>query len=49
MKLPRRYFFSVATDFPHKNLANLVDAYKLFRDRWQDGNPPALVLAGNAS
>ena len=49
MKLPRRYFFSVATDFPHKNLANLVNAYKLFRDRWQDGNPPALVLAGNAS
>ena len=48
MKLPRRYFFSVATDFPHKNLANLVDAYKLFRDRWQDGIS-ALVLAGNAS
>ena len=49
MKVPQRFFFSVATDFPHKNLANLVDAYKLFRNRWQDGNPPALVLAGYSS
>ena len=49
MKIPQRFFFSVATDFPHKNLATLVDAYKLFRIHWQDGNPPALVLAGYAS
>jgi glycosyltransferase involved in cell wall biosynthesis len=47
MKIPHRFFFSVATDFPHKNLATLVDAYKLFRSHWQDGNPPALVLAGH--
>jgi glycosyltransferase involved in cell wall biosynthesis len=46
LNLPARYFFSVATDFPHKNVANLLDAYAILRDRWRDGTPPALVLAG---
>ena len=46
MGLPERYFLSLATDFPHKNLPNLLDAYALLRSRWRDGEPPGLVLAG---
>jgi glycosyltransferase involved in cell wall biosynthesis len=46
LKLPHRYFFSLATDFPHKNLPNLLDAYAIMRSRWRDGEPPGLVLAG---
>jgi glycosyltransferase involved in cell wall biosynthesis len=47
--LPSRYFFSLATDFPHKNLANLLDAYAIFRSRWQDGAAAELLLAGYTS
>jgi glycosyltransferase involved in cell wall biosynthesis len=47
MGLPTRYFLSVATDYPHKNLPNLLDAYALLRSRWRAGEPPALLLAGN--
>jgi glycosyltransferase involved in cell wall biosynthesis len=47
--LPQRYFFSLATDYPHKNLHNLLGAYALLRSRWRDGEPPGLVLAGYAS
>ena len=49
MRLPARFFFSVATDFPHKNLPNLLDAYALLRSRWRDGEPPGLVLAGKST
>jgi hypothetical protein len=41
--------FSLATDFPHKNLPSLLDAYAILRNRWQDEEPPALVLAGYTS
>ncbi len=47
--LPDRYLFSLATDFPHKNLPNLLEAYAIMRDRWRDGEPPDLVLAGYTS
>ena len=43
------YFFSIATDFPHKNLPNLLDAYARLRARWRAGEPPSLVLAGHTS
>jgi glycosyltransferase involved in cell wall biosynthesis len=43
------FFFSIATDFPHKNLPNLLDAYALLRSRWRAGTPPHLVLAGHTS
>ncbi len=46
LKLPRRYFFSLATDYPHKNLQGLLDAYALLRSRWAGNDPPGLVLAG---
>jgi glycosyltransferase involved in cell wall biosynthesis len=46
LKLPPRYFFSVATDFPHKNLPSLLEAYAQFRTQWTQGPPPALALAG---
>jgi glycosyltransferase involved in cell wall biosynthesis len=46
LRLPRRYFFSVASDFPHKNLQTLLDAYARLRERWKNGEPPDLVLAG---
>jgi glycosyltransferase involved in cell wall biosynthesis len=49
LRLPAHYFFSVATDFPHKNLPNLLDAYTMLRERWKEGEPPALVLAGHTS
>jgi glycosyltransferase involved in cell wall biosynthesis len=49
MGLPDRYFLSLATDFPHKNLPNLLDAYALLRSRWRDGDPPGLVLAGKST
>jgi alpha-1,3-rhamnosyl/mannosyltransferase len=48
LKLPPRYFFSLATDYPHKNLSGLLGAYALLRSRWTDGEPPALVLAGHS-
>jgi alpha-1,3-rhamnosyl/mannosyltransferase len=47
--VPARYFLSLATDFPHKNLTNLLDAYALLRRDWRDGEPPSLVLAGHRS
>ena len=43
------FFLSIATDFPHKNLPNLLDAYEILRSRWRDGEPPSLVLAGHTS
>jgi glycosyltransferase involved in cell wall biosynthesis len=49
LRVPTRYFFSVATDFPHKNLSALLAAYALFRKRWGEGTPPGLVLAGYAT
>ena len=48
LALPGRYFFSLATDYPHKNLRSLLEAYASLRKRWPDRNPPALVLAGYA-
>jgi alpha-1,3-rhamnosyl/mannosyltransferase len=47
--LPSRYFFSLATDFPHKNLRTLLEAYASLQSKWRDGEPPGLVLAGNTS
>ena len=35
--LPARYFFSVATDYPHKNLSSLLEAYSSLRRRWRRG------------
>ena len=49
LRLAKPYFFSIATDFPHKNLPNLMDAYAMLRSRWRGGEPPALVLAGHTS
>jgi glycosyltransferase involved in cell wall biosynthesis len=49
LRLPERFFFSVATDFPHKNLPNLLEAYALFRAHWTQGPAPSLVLAGHTS
>jgi glycosyltransferase involved in cell wall biosynthesis len=49
LRLPGRYFFSVASDYPHKNLPNLLDAYAALRSGWQGGEPPSLVLAGYSS
>ena len=47
-QLPDRYFFGLASDYPHKNLSGLVDAYSRFREARPDDEPPALVLAGAA-
>ncbi|MGO9508076.1 MAG: glycosyltransferase, partial [Mycobacterium sp.] len=45
---PGRFFLSVATDFPHKNLRNLIEAHALLRRRWSSlGEPPRLVLVGS--
>ena len=49
LRLPERYFFSVASDYPHKNLRTLLDAYVQLRSRWKTGEPPWLVLAGYPS
>ncbi len=46
--LPERYFLSLATDLPHKNLAGLITAYGVLRSRSCDGEPPGLALAGYA-
>ena len=48
-RLPKRYFFSLASDYPHKNLPNLLDAYRQFRNCWTGGEPPELILAGYPS
>jgi glycosyltransferase involved in cell wall biosynthesis len=49
LRLPRRYFFSLASDYPHKNLRNLLDGYAEFRKRFNQGEMPQLVLAGYSS
>ncbi len=49
LRLPLPYFFSLASDYPHKNLPNLLDAYSQFRARCTGGEPPHLVLAGYSS
>jgi glycosyltransferase involved in cell wall biosynthesis len=49
LRLPRRFFFSLASDYPHKNLRSLLDAYGQFRNRWKQGEAPQLVLAGYSS
>jgi len=48
LHLPSRYFLGLASDYPHKNLEGLLEAYAMLRDRWGAGSPPALVLAGDA-
>ncbi len=48
-RLPGRYFFSLASDYPHKNLPTLLDAYSQLRSRWKAGEPPRLLLAGYSS
>ncbi len=49
LNLPSRFFFSVATDFPHKNLPRLLEAYSQFRANWRHGACPGLALAGYAT
>jgi glycosyltransferase involved in cell wall biosynthesis len=44
-----RYFFSLASDYPHKNLPTLLEAYRQFRSCWTAGEPPELILAGYSS
>ena len=48
LRLPERYLFSVASDYPHKNLSGLLEAYAKFRATRPEGDRPALVLAGSA-
>lgn len=46
-----RYFLSVATDYPHKNLSQLLSAYALLRRGWSgapSGAAPELVLVGTS-
>ena len=47
--LPSRYFLSLASDYPHKNIPSLLEAYAQVRRGWGAGEPPGLVLAGAAS
>jgi glycosyltransferase involved in cell wall biosynthesis len=48
LRLPARYFFCLATDYPHKNMSALLEAYVLLRQRWSDTAVPSLILAGHA-
>jgi len=41
-----RYFLTIATDFPHKNLRNLLEAHARLRALWPGGDAPALVMVG---
>ena len=44
---PGRFFLSVTTDHPHKNLRNLIEAHAILRRCWSSpGDPPSLVLIG---
>ncbi len=45
----RPYFLAVGTDFPHKNLDRLIDAWRRLDAQWRGPSPrPSLVLVGNA-
>lgn len=44
LKLPERYLLYVGINKPHKNLARLLEAFKLYRE--QTGDPIRLILAG---
>jgi glycosyltransferase involved in cell wall biosynthesis len=48
--VPARYILSVATDFPHKNLAGVVAAHRQLCREWNGalGPPPSLVMVGSA-
>ncbi len=48
LRLPDDYLFSFASDYPHKNLSGLLEAYAKFRATRPDDDRPALVLAGLA-
>ena len=48
LNLPASFFLSVATDYPHKNLARLLEAYQLMRSTWVGHDCPGLVLVGHA-
>lgn len=48
LRLPERYFFGLASDYPHKNLSGLLEAYSKFREARPNDEPPSLVLAGSA-
>lgn len=49
LRLPERYFFSLASDHLHKNLNGLLEAYSRFRATRSADDCPSLVLAGFAS
>jgi glycosyltransferase involved in cell wall biosynthesis len=44
LNLPQRYLLYVGINKPHKNLARLLEAFKLYRE--QGGDPVKLILAG---
>jgi glycosyltransferase involved in cell wall biosynthesis len=44
LKLPERYLLYVGINKPHKNLARLLEAFKLYRE--QSDDPLKLILAG---
>jgi glycosyltransferase involved in cell wall biosynthesis len=47
---PGRFLLSIATDLPHKNINNLIEAYALVRTRWMSvGEPPKLILVSSAA
>jgi glycosyltransferase involved in cell wall biosynthesis/GT2 family glycosyltransferase len=47
--VPSRYFLCIGTDFPHKNLANVVSAWRQLGRQWpsEHGDPPSLVMVGS--
>lgn len=46
--LPDRYFLGLASDYPHKNVLGLLEAYSRFRAARLGGDFPELMLAGFA-
>jgi glycosyltransferase involved in cell wall biosynthesis len=42
------FLLYVGTDFPHKNLRNLVAGFVRLRARWKGTSPPELILAGTS-
>ena len=46
LRLPRRYFFSLASDYPHKNLPNLLDAYVAVQGSLEERRAPSSRSGG---
>ena len=45
----KEYFIQIARFDPSKGILDVLDSYRLFREKYEGDNPPALVVVGNGA